>query len=96
MEEGKLDQAKLLVDELRQLKDYEKMARDLDNVQRQVLDPASGPLTPVAQLRIEKMFQQTRELLQKYLQNDLVQKVEKELDARLKGTPLPTADAEKK
>jgi hypothetical protein len=30
------------------------------------------------------------------LQNDLVQKVEKELDARLKGTPLPTADAEKK
>ncbi|MEY4568045.1 MAG: hypothetical protein RLY14_3015, partial [Planctomycetota bacterium] len=96
MEEGKLDQAKQLVDELRQLKDYEKMARDLDNVQRQVLDPASGPLTPVAQLRIEKMFQQTRELLQKYLQNDLVQKVEKELDARLKGTPLPTTDAEKK
>lgn len=96
MEEGKLDQAKLLVDELRQLKDYEKMARDLDNVQRQVLDPASGPLTPVAQLRIEKMFQQTRELLQKYLQNDLVQKVEKELDARLKGTPLPAADTEKK
>jgi hypothetical protein len=91
IEEQKLDLAKQMLEELRQIKDYDKMARELDDIQRQVLDPAGGTLTPVAQKRIEIMFQQTRELLQKYLQNDLVKKVEKELDAAIKGETLPTA-----
>jgi len=85
IEEGKLPDAQKLMEELNRLDDYEKMARNLDDVQRQVLDPAGGAITPVAQMKIEKMFQQTRELLQKYLQNDLVKKVEKELDTALKG-----------
>jgi hypothetical protein len=85
IEERKLDAAAEMLEELRRIKDYEKMARELDDVQRKILDPAGGAIAPVAQLRIEKMFQQTRELLQKYLQNDLVKKVERELEAAKKG-----------
>lgn len=93
IEEGKLPDAQKLMEELIRLDDYEKMARNLDDVQRQVLDPAGGAITPVAQMKIERMFQQTRELLQKYLQNDLVKKVEKELDAALKGgSPQPPSE----
>ena len=90
IDERKMEEAGKLLDEFRQLKDYDKMARELDDVQRQVLDPAAGPITPVAQMRIEKMFQQTRELLQKYLQNDLLKKVEKELDVAIKGGEAPS------
>jgi hypothetical protein len=89
IEERKLEDAGKLLEELRQLKDYDKMVGELDTVQRQVLDPAAGAITPVAQIRIEKMFQQTRELLQKYLQNDLLKKVEKELDVAIKGGEMP-------
>jgi len=91
IEEQKYDLAKQMLEELRKIKDYDKMARELDDIQRQVLDPAGGAITPVAQMRIEKMFQQTRELLQKYLQNDLVKKIDKELDAALKGETAPAA-----
>lgn len=93
IDEGKLDLAKEMLGDLQKIKDYEKMARELDDIQRKVLDPAGGTITPVAQIRIEKMFQQTRELLQKYLQNDLVKKVEKELDAALKGQAAPAEPA---
>lgn len=89
IEERKFELAKQMLEDLKKIKDYEKMARELDDIQRKVLDPASGTITPVAQMRIEKMFQQTRELLQKYLQNDLVKKVEKELDAAIKGGEAP-------
>ena len=91
IEEQKFDLAKQMLEELRKIKDYDKMARELDDIQRQVLDPAGGAITPVAQMRIEKMFQQTRELLQKYLQNDLVKKIDKELDAAMKGETAPAA-----
>lgn len=90
IDERKFDLATQMLDELRQVKDYEKLARELDDIQRKVLDPAGGVITPVAQMRIEKMFQQTRELLQKYLQNDLVKKVEKELEAAIKNEANPT------
>lgn len=99
IDERKLELAKEMLEELRKVKDYDSMARELDDIQKKVLDKDAGVITPVAQMRIEKMFQQTRELLQKYLQNDLVKKVERELDAAIKGgeapaeTPAPTTPA---
>ncbi|MBL8868335.1 MAG: hypothetical protein JNK90_01020, partial [Planctomycetaceae bacterium] len=96
IDERKLDLAQEMLDSLRKVKDYDIMARELDAIEKRVLDKKAGDITPVAQMRIEKMFQQTRELLQKYLQNDLVKKVERELDAAIKGgeapaeTPAPT------
>ncbi len=94
IDERKLDLAKEMLEELRKVKDYDSMARELDDIQRKVLDKDGGAITPVAQMRIEKMFQQTRELLQKYLQNDLVKKVERELDAAIKGGEAPAETTE--
>lgn len=94
IDERKFSDANAMLEELRKIKNYEDLARELDNIQRQVLDPAGGAITPVAQMRIEKMFQQTRELLQKYLQNDLVKKVERELEAAVKGGEAPTETTE--
>jgi hypothetical protein len=94
IEERKFADATQMLEELRAIKNYEDLAEELDNIQRQVLDPASGAITPVAQIRIEKMFQQTRELLQKYLQNDLIKKVERELAAAEKGGEAPTETTE--
>lgn len=93
IEERKFELATQMLGDLQKIKDYEKMARELDDIQRKVLDPAGGTITPVAQMRIEKMFQQTRELLQKYLQNDLVKKVEKELEAAIKAGDAPAETA---
>lgn len=95
IDEGKLDLAQDMLEELRKIKDYDSMASELDAIKDKALEK-DAVVTPVAQIRIEKMLQQTRELLQKYLQNDLVKKVERELDAAIKGgeapaeTPAPT------
>ena len=48
------------------------MVEGLDRLQRKVLDESNGPISLGAKSRIDRLFQSTREMMQKFLQNDLV------------------------
>jgi hypothetical protein len=87
VKDRKLAEAEKLLVELRGLKDYSAMADSLDSLQRKMLDEAAGPITPGTQNRIDNMFQATREMLQKFLQNDLVREAETVVSQALKTTP---------
>lgn len=79
LDEGNLDEASLLVDELKKVKNYESMAAEMQTIQRRALATDGGPIpTPVAE-RIDKMIDTTRVLMQQYLQTDLVRELEVKL-----------------
>ena len=64
--------AKTTVEELRQLRNYTDMADELEAIQRRMLDETSGPIPLAAKSRIDVLFQTTRTMLQKYLQDSLL------------------------
>jgi hypothetical protein len=76
LEQGKKPEAEKVMTELRGLKDYSAMVETLDKLQRKLLDDSVGPVSMGAKARIDKMLQTTREMMQKYLQNDLVRDAE--------------------
>lgn len=76
LEQGKKAEAEKVMAELRGLKDYSAMVETLDKLQRKLLDDSLGPVSMGAKARIDKMLQTTREMMQKYLQNDLVRDAE--------------------
>lgn len=79
LDEGKLDDAAALVDELKKVKNYETMSAQIQNIQRRAFATDSGYIpTPVAE-RIDKMIDTTRVLMQQYLQTDLVRELEVKL-----------------
>jgi predicted transcriptional regulator len=65
-----------LLNDLRKEKSYDKMQEELDALQRRILSSDRGPITPGTQLRIDKMFDTTRQMLQKYLQDKLLRDLE--------------------
>lgn len=66
------DAAKATVEELRHLRNYTDMADELEAIQRRMLDETSGPIPLAAKSRIDILFQTTRTMLQKYLQDSLL------------------------
>ncbi|MEO8271167.1 MAG: hypothetical protein ABI557_15705, partial [Aureliella sp.] len=72
MASDKLDAAKAAVEKLRQLRNYTDMADELEAIQRRMLDETSGPIPLAAKSRIDILFQSTRTMLQKYLQDSLL------------------------
>ncbi len=90
VKDSKLAEAEKLLAELRALKDYSAMADSLDGLQRKILDESAGPITPGTQIRIDNMFQATREMLQKFLQNDLVRDAETAVNRALKAPTAPS------
>ena len=76
LQQGKTKDAEKVMAELRGLKDYSAMVETLDKLQRKLLDDSLGPVSMGAKARIDKMLQSTREMMQKYLQNDLVRDAE--------------------
>lgn len=64
--------AKATVEELRRLRNYTDMADELEAIQRRMLDETSGPIPLAAKSRIDVLFQTTRNMLQKYLQDSLL------------------------
>jgi hypothetical protein len=72
LKNGKREAAQATLEELRQLKNYNDMADELEAIQRRMLDENSGPIPIAAKNRIDRMFQSTREMLQKYLQDNLL------------------------
>ena len=76
LQQNKKSEAEKVMAELRVLKDYSAMVETLDKLQRKLLDDSLGPVSMGAKARIDKMLQTTREMMQKYLQNDLVRDAE--------------------
>ncbi len=74
--QNKMKEAEKVLVELRSLNDYSAMVDGLDRLQRKVLDESNGPITLGAKSRIDRLFQSTREMMQKFLQNDLVRDAE--------------------
>lgn len=76
------DAAKATVEELRQLKNYTQMADELEAIQRRMLDETDGPIPLTAKNRIDGLFQTTRTMLQKYLQDNLMTQSEQAVAAQ--------------
>jgi hypothetical protein len=76
VQQNKKTEAEKVMAELRSLKDYSAMVETLDKLQRKLLDDSIGPVSMGSKARIDKMLQTTREMMQKYLQNDLVRDAE--------------------
>ncbi len=72
LKNDKLPAAEAVLEELRQLRNYTEMTVELDAIQRRMLDEKSGPVSLSSKNRIDKMFQSTRVMLQKYLQDNLL------------------------
>jgi len=69
-------EAEELLNDLRKEKSYDKMQEELDALQRRILSSDRGPITAGSQIRIDKMFDTTRQMLQKYLQDTLLRDME--------------------
>ena len=76
-----MEKAEKLLDELKQVKSFEKVAEQLDSIQRRALSVERGPLLSGVAKRIDTMLDTTRQLMQKYLQDTLVRTLENELGA---------------
>ncbi len=81
------DAAKATVEELRRLKSYTQMADELEAIQRRMLDESDGPIPLSAKNRIDGMFQATRTMLQKYLQDNLLTQSEQAIAAAPAAQP---------
>ncbi len=85
LEEGNLDEASSLLDELKKVKNYDALAGQIQNIQRRAASTEYGPIPlPVAE-RIDKMIDTTRILMQKYLQDDIVRGLEVQLIEKKQG-----------
>lgn len=72
IEEKKAGEAKKFLEELRNEKNYDKMLENLNAVQRRILSADRAPITPGTQKRIDQMFDITRQMMQRYLQDNLL------------------------
>ncbi len=72
----KLDEARAAISQIRALRSYTEMADALETLQRKMLDETNDPIPLASKNRIDRMFQVTRESLQKYLQEDIARKLE--------------------
>jgi hypothetical protein len=80
IKEQKFERAAEALAELRSLKTYDEMAVELSNIQNRMLKE-SGDIPAFAKSGIDRMFQTTRDMLQKYLQDNLLTKAESEYAA---------------
>lgn len=73
----KIDEAKATLEELRRLRNYSEMSEELQAIQRRMLDEKEGPVPLSAKSRIDRMFQTTRDMLQKFMQDNLLTESER-------------------
>ncbi|HBE71860.1 MAG TPA: hypothetical protein DDW52_27275 [Planctomycetaceae bacterium] len=90
LKNDRIKEAEETLAELRALTNYSEMASRLVEIQSAFLD--SGDLPRYAQLRVDRMFKSTRDLLQKYLQDGLVQESLEAIEAA-KMTAASSADS---
>ena len=85
--EARFKEAEEAVGEVRRLRDYKSMADILDGIQKRLLDETKEAIPLASKSKIDRMTQSTRDMLQKYLDNDFPQKLERDLRAA-QGSPV--------
>ncbi|MGN6544518.1 MAG: hypothetical protein ACTHK7_05685, partial [Aureliella sp.] len=80
LSDKEFSKAQEVIGEVRRLPDYKTLSDELDGMQRRLLDESEEPIPMVAKSRIDRMTQTTRDMLQKYLENDLVQKLTRDME----------------
>ncbi len=95
LKQNRLPQAEDALESLRRLRNYNEMADELESIQRVMMDESTGPISFGAKRSIDRMFQTTRELLQKYLQDNLLRDAEQAVKLHKAARPSdsPTPDA---
>lgn len=87
LKNDKLLEAEQVMEELRRLRNYNELAKELELIQRKMLDEKEGAIPGSAKNKIDRMFQTTRDMLQKYLQDNLVDESERAIaNAKKSGT----------
>ncbi|MDZ4848763.1 MAG: hypothetical protein SGI77_05680 [Pirellulaceae bacterium] len=76
VQENKKAEAGSLLKELQEEKTYESMSKQLDMIQGRILASDREKIPSVSQKRIDQMFNLTRQMLQRYLQDSLVRDME--------------------
>lgn len=76
LEARQRDEAQKILQELRSEKNYDKLSEDLDSIQRRILSSDRGAIPPGTQNKIDRMFDTTRQMLQRYLQDTLLRDLE--------------------
>jgi hypothetical protein len=82
--EGKLDEAKLLMEELRKLGRQDDLSLMIDLRKRTAASPDAR-----MQRKIDRLFEDTREIVNHFLNQSEINRLESELAAALRGEPLP-------
>jgi hypothetical protein len=80
IERKEAQQAKDLLNQLRESANYERMTEKLAVIQRKIFDQEKGPLPMGAAPRIDAMILQTREIMQKYLQDTAERDLEQQVN----------------
>jgi hypothetical protein len=79
LDEGNLDDASALIDELKKVKNYEGMSARIQAIELRAIATDSGYIPAPVEERIKAMIKTTRDLMQRYLQSDLVRELEVQL-----------------
>ena len=87
VKEGKGEEARKLLDELKRVATYDRLAKTLESVQRKVLATDRPPIPFATQKRIDTMFDTTRQMMQKYLPDALILQME----SLVEGAPAASA-----
>lgn len=82
IDEGKLEDAEKLLDELKRVKSYDKLAEQIEAIRRRATSTENGSVTAPALKRIDKMISDTRLMMTKYLQDALTRELEIELEKK--------------
>lgn len=72
VQRNNLDRAERDMEQLRSLKDFNQMNDQLSQLQRSILEQSNPGVPRSTQAQIDRMFKITRDILQKYLQQDVV------------------------
>lgn len=79
LSERKYTEVDDIIGHVRRMSDYKSMADKLDGIQRRLLDESQEAVPMAAKSRIDRMTQTTRDMLQKYLENDLAAQLLRDL-----------------
>lgn len=85
LKDQKLTEARGALDELRRLRSYNEMRDELSRIQRRMLEASGDSVPRASRARIDRMFQTTRDMLQKYLQDNLVAETERLVSSAEQG-----------
>lgn len=85
IDEGKLDEASSLLDELKKVRSYEGLSAQIQNIERRAESTENGLIPAPVKERINKMLSTTSDLMKNYLQEDIVRELEVKIADKKSG-----------